>query len=360
MKSSSQQKRVHSNNSDGTPSDHNEGDDNDTRYNGRPPLRQANRPLLAGKRKRTMHACDECRRKKIKCDGRKPCFHCSVYGYGEIQQLYSHFRFSCSLVYWLTLVSFTACTYDDPLKRGRIISPRQVEAIETRLNRAERLLHILEPTLDLNDLYLNTNSPEKIAAMLRQPTPVSDAAAASSMATDDTTDVTTDDSFLGPVMENSGSLDIDHKGQWNYHGQSSTTIFMQRLQNQLGNLIAPIQARYKSRIVEQILNNPTIDIGGSQNVVHSSSPVSVNCCLPPESHARELCQLAFDEACNCYHFIHSPSFWTSFDQIYAIQLEHYGAEEHVFLPLLYGVVSVGCLFSSSERTKDGESAMMQG
>lgn len=41
-----------------------------------------------------MHACDECRRKKIKCDGRKPCFHCSVYGYGEAELLKSHFKAS--------------------------------------------------------------------------------------------------------------------------------------------------------------------------------------------------------------------------------------------------------------------------
>jgi hypothetical protein len=27
-------------------------------------------------------ACDECRRKKIKCDGKQPCTHCTVYSYG--------------------------------------------------------------------------------------------------------------------------------------------------------------------------------------------------------------------------------------------------------------------------------------
>lgn len=35
------------------------------------------------KRRRVTRACDECRRKKIKCDGRQPCTHCSVYTYGE-------------------------------------------------------------------------------------------------------------------------------------------------------------------------------------------------------------------------------------------------------------------------------------
>ena len=34
------------------------------------------------KRRRVTRACDECRRKKIKCDGKNPCTHCSVYSYG--------------------------------------------------------------------------------------------------------------------------------------------------------------------------------------------------------------------------------------------------------------------------------------
>lgn len=35
------------------------------------------------KRRRVTRACDECRRKKIKCDGKQPCTHCSVYTYGR-------------------------------------------------------------------------------------------------------------------------------------------------------------------------------------------------------------------------------------------------------------------------------------
>ncbi len=40
------------------------------------------------KRRRVTRACDECRRKKIKCDGKQPCTHCTVYSYG---------KFSCVL-----------------------------------------------------------------------------------------------------------------------------------------------------------------------------------------------------------------------------------------------------------------------
>jgi hypothetical protein len=35
------------------------------------------------RRRRVTRACDECRRKKIKCDGKQPCTHCTVYSYGK-------------------------------------------------------------------------------------------------------------------------------------------------------------------------------------------------------------------------------------------------------------------------------------
>jgi hypothetical protein len=38
------------------------------------------------KRRRVTRACDECRRKKIKCDGKQPCTHCTVYSYGALSQ----------------------------------------------------------------------------------------------------------------------------------------------------------------------------------------------------------------------------------------------------------------------------------
>lgn len=39
-------------------------------------------PKQLQKRRRVTRACDECRRKKIKCDGKQPCTHCTVYSYG--------------------------------------------------------------------------------------------------------------------------------------------------------------------------------------------------------------------------------------------------------------------------------------
>lgn len=51
-------------------------DENDTDFN-------QTTQMPVQKRRRVTRACDECRRKKIKCDGKQPCTHCSVYSYGE-------------------------------------------------------------------------------------------------------------------------------------------------------------------------------------------------------------------------------------------------------------------------------------
>lgn len=45
------------------------------------PLKPTTGPMQ--KRRRVTRACDECRRKKIKCDGKQPCTHCTVYSYGQ-------------------------------------------------------------------------------------------------------------------------------------------------------------------------------------------------------------------------------------------------------------------------------------
>jgi Fungal Zn(2)-Cys(6) binuclear cluster domain len=48
---------------------------------GQPRLDKNSIPMQ--KRRRVTRACDECRRKKIKCDGKQPCTHCTVYSYGK-------------------------------------------------------------------------------------------------------------------------------------------------------------------------------------------------------------------------------------------------------------------------------------
>ena len=66
------------------------------------------------KKRRTARACDECRRDKVKCDGKMPCAHCIMY--------------DC------------ACTYDKPNYRRVNPSAPQVEALQKRVRVLSALL----------------------------------------------------------------------------------------------------------------------------------------------------------------------------------------------------------------------------
>ena len=56
------------------------------------------------KRRRVTRACDECRRKKIKCDGKQPCTHCTVYSYGKLPILLFVPAFSLTLSRMVNMV----------------------------------------------------------------------------------------------------------------------------------------------------------------------------------------------------------------------------------------------------------------
>lgn len=108
--------------SDSQPHMHDDGGDADTHdeslEDNHPSLTEPGKlPIPMQKRRRVTRACDECRRKKIKCDGKQPCTHCTVYSYGE-----SSYH-SCGLL-------GKPITYTTDTKQSvRTISPRIVAEI---------------------------------------------------------------------------------------------------------------------------------------------------------------------------------------------------------------------------------------
>ncbi|WWC69403.1 uncharacterized protein I206_103342 [Kwoniella pini CBS 10737] len=82
------------------------------------------------KRRKVQRACDACRRKKIKCEGpmnslsESKCTHCEEYGLD--------------------------CTYVEAAKR-RGPPKGYIETLEQRCSRLERILHQLNPSVDLNE-----------------------------------------------------------------------------------------------------------------------------------------------------------------------------------------------------------------
>ncbi|KAL5335773.1 fungal-specific transcription factor domain-containing protein [Aspergillus crustosus] len=297
---------------------------------GAPDAKQVKAPLPMQKRRRVTRACDECRRKKIKCDGKQPCTHCTVYSY--------------------------ECTYDQPSNRRRNPAPQYVEALENRLHKAEALLHVVLPDLNLDDPQFDVHATEQLLQAikrehLQQPQAQVQAQAppqappqpeTNNPAEAPAPDGAGDESLLESMVEKSGCLDLDDEGHWDYHGHTSGTIFLRRLRKQLGvtqpgSAEIPLRAR---PALQHFLESPK---STSESPQESSLPPTHD--LPPRDVARRLCHNALEDACSLIRFVHEPSFYRMLNRIYDLPPEQFTNEENSFLPLLYIVMSVGCLFS---------------
>ncbi|KAK5728695.1 Gypsy retrotransposon integrase-like protein 1 [Elasticomyces elasticus] len=294
------------------------------------------------KRRRVTRACDECRRKKIKCDGKQPCTHCTVYSYD--------------------------CSYDQPSNRRRNPAPAYVENLEHRVHRAETLLHILIPNLDLNDPGIDAavhqgwipGAPGRgnptVAPKVEQPTPPEQPQGLDKAQNKSDTNL---ESMVRAVAQ----LDMDEQGHWDYHGHSSGLSFVRRMREQLGDLMGPETKAtpfVKSRPMSQVLESPRSNGDSPSGDVSPSSATE----LPPIEYAREVCHHAVSDAASLLRVVHQPSFWKSFDELYSKSPENYTNDDNVFLPLFHTAMALGSLFSKNDQgtlDQNGyETAIQQG
>ncbi|GAB7353063.1 hypothetical protein MBLNU459_g3613t1 [Dothideomycetes sp. NU459] len=289
------------------------------------------------KRRRVTRACDECRRKKIKCDGKQPCTHCTVYSYD--------------------------CTYDQPSNRRRNPAPQYIEGLEHRVHRAETLLHMLMPDLNLSDPSIDVAVAQGYIPGLNNKS----AASAQAPKTQPISSVPTEsvepkDTNLESMVRAIGQLELDEQGNWDYHGHSSGLSFVRRMREQLGDVMGP-----ETRSTPFIKSRPMSQVFDSPKSFHAESPLDMTTAgteLPTEEVARELCGRAINDASCLLRAVHIPSFWLSFQRLYATPFENYTNQDHKFLPLFYSVIALGCLFGKDESSainKAGyESAIEEG
>ena len=279
------------------------------------------------KRRRVTRACDECRRKKIKCDGKQPCTHCTVYSYD--------------------------CTFDQPSNRRRNPAPQYVESLEHRVHRAETLLHILIPNLDLDDPGIDAavaqgwipGAPGK-GNPLAPGHELKKAHATRPQALATQHESNKSDTNLESMVRAVAQMDMDEQGYWDYHGHSSGLSFVRRMREQLGDLMGPETVAtpfIKSRPYSQILDSPK----SADSPFADLSPSALE--LPPQALARRICGNAVDDASALLRVVHKPSFWNSFEQLYSSPPEHYSNEDNKFLPLFHSTMALGHLFGKDEH-----------
>ncbi len=242
------------------------------------------------------------------------------------------------------------CTYDQPSNRRRNPAPQYTEALEARLHRAEALLKAVLPDIDLNDPTLDLTTPQRILPTFKRNATTSGIGASTTNATKSNTGAESgDESLLESMVDNTGTLDLDDQGHWDYHGHSSGLIFLRRMREQFGDLFSQELYRgstpfFRPRGMSQFLDSPRSSESPMDTMSHTQD-------LPTKEVAKELCSNALDDACTLMRFVHQPTFYSMLDRIYDTQPEQYGNEENRFLPLLYVVMALGCLFAKTEQSK---------
>lgn len=311
--------------SDGDASSGHSDDDSiaPTKKEGSTPGDSQSAPLQ--KRRRVTRACDECRRKKIKCDGKQPCTHCQVYSY--------------------------ECTYDKPSNRRRNPAPQYIEALENRLQRAEGLLKKFMPDLDLADPNLDPAVEQEFR--LREQARVKalkkeESSASSSHRTDER---------LLSMISGVGQLEFDDKGDYDFHGPSSGTVFFRKMKDHFKSLLGrdyhvPVLPRPPKPSSIITLDSPRLSAMGSPSSRKGSTPDV--CDLPPKVIARRLCSHSLKYATCLLRIVHVPSFYTMVDRIYERPPGNYGCygtDEDRELALLYSVLALGCMYNVADDEK---------
>ncbi|KAH9859840.1 hypothetical protein IAQ61_011622 [Plenodomus lingam] len=278
------------------------------------------------KRRRVTRACDECRRKKIKCDGKQPCTHCTVYSY--------------------------ECTYDQPSNRRRNATPQYIEALESQLKRAKALLHVVFPTIDLNDSSIDAHLQNGLLPQLPPAVPRPHILPVDSRVAQQQRPPPSEeapDSHLEAMVKATGQLDLDEEGNLEYYGHSSGVSFMKGLR-QYGDMFQIPADRSPSMRHRTVSLDPPSP--RSQSPGGTSAAIPLRKDLPPRDEARILCDAAIMDASAMLRVVHLPTFYEQLDRIYDRPAESYGNTENSFLPLLYAVLALGKLYSRGNQDAD--------
>lgn len=216
------------------------------------------------------------------------------------------------------------------------------------MKRAEAILKNLLPNVDLNDPNIATALLQS-APQLKPPSNAIPPAPAQAKSGGEGEG----DSLLESMVQDTGSLDLDDQGRWDFHGHSSGMVFLQRLRQQFGDMLGQAES------INTMMAKPRHYLGQIYAIDSpksaSDSPCdhwsSVHIDLPPKDEGMYLCELTMSNACSLMRFMHKPTLFKHFHRIYDTPDSQWGNEEHRYLPLLFALMAVGTMFANSNDSK---------
>ena len=218
------------------------------------------------------------------------------------------------------------------------------------MKRAEAIVNALVPNVDLNDPNIVNTLCQKIPqvkALSNEPQPYPGPISKSG-------NEGKEDSLLESMVQDTGSLQLDDQGQWDFHGHSSGMVFLQRLRQQFGDMLGQADGIGTGLAKPRHYLPKAYHIESPKSMSISESPSEwsmVHADLPPKEEGKHLCELMLSDACSLMRFMHKPTLWKMFHRIYDTPDSDWGNEEHRYLPLLFALMAVGSMFATSEDSK---------
>lgn len=293
--------------------------------------------LLQNKRRRVTRACDECRKKKVKCDGQQPCIHCTVYSY--------------------------ECTYNQPTKRSSSSCSAP----------AQQSQNVKWQTQAGN---VNSNGPTNSNIVTPSAATVAPAKKSTSRESKLQSQVNRYRALFHeilPDLPDIDSLDIPTFTQifrnFSSNAQYPSSILQDTIKEYL--LIANDATPCSSKTTtpdgsssnsgrNSLLGADVVEsIDGS---IQSHMGREIKIILPPKSIALQFLKNVWEHCCVLLRFYHRPSFIKQFDELYETDPQNYTHDQMQFLPLCYSTMAVGALFSKSmnvatDRTQNTDREM---
>ncbi|SCU88371.1 LADA_0E09736g1_1 [Lachancea dasiensis] len=260
------------------------------------------------KRRRVTRACDECRKKKVKCDGQQPCIHCTVYSY---ECTYNQPSKRTSFTSSSMQQSPTSAVAEGPATPVLSGPPRQLRRASSNFTRASRNLQ-LQSLSQYKSLF---------SQLFPQMPPIEKVDVSAFVKS-----LQCSSSFNAAVQE---AMKERHYGARDLSSDESPSA---------------VSGSGTGMTSPELSNDAIEGIDGS---IHSIEGREIKIILPPKAVALHFIHVTWEQCCVLFRFYHRPSFMACLDELYETDPHEYTHEQMHFLPLCYSVMAVGALFSKS-------------
>ncbi|EEB09594.1 transcription factor [Schizosaccharomyces japonicus yFS275] len=253
------------------------------------------------RRQRVLKACDECHRKKVKCDGQRPCSHCVAYNY--------------------------ECTFGQPFKRLRNMPEKYVQFLELRLKFLSQLAQAKLPNF--------------------KPGVPGSASSAQGNARSANAQKKVNVRELETLFDRYGQLSLQDDGSADFRGNSSGFVFMKNIRDNIHRFPTPKDGSNEHlpfttpKVTDEkpyryLPPMPSEDLSSEKTMPHIQ--------LPSYEEARNMVNLLFLNDHFLVHFHHIPSFFSQLKKFYQT-----GCKGGSFHSLLVSTLCVAYMYVSSSE-----------